>query len=71
MGLWLCLNEVHTFGMGLWLCLNEIHTGDLLGDRMLDLDPWIYFDKIVVAAVNVHKKLDRPCRHVAARTHQL
>ena len=39
------------------LGLHDIHAGDLLGHRVLDLDPRIDFDEVIRSAVGIHQEL--------------
>ena len=39
--------------------LYDIDAGDLFGDRVFDLNPWIYLDKIKLAVVHIHQEFDR------------
>jgi hypothetical protein len=52
------------------LRLDDVDAGDLLGHRVLDLDPRIDLDEIEVRAVHVVEKLDRAGTAVARRTAQ-
>ena len=40
------------------LCLHNVDAGDLFGDRMLDLNPGVYFDKIKLFALYIHQKFN-------------
>jgi hypothetical protein len=41
------------------LRLDDVDAGDLLGDRVLDLDARIDLDEVELAGVGVHQELDR------------
>src|SRR5262249_32788838 len=51
------------------LQLDEIKTGYLLGDRMLNLQACVYFEKIEVE-VGVNKEFDCPGIHISAGARQ-